>query len=271
MRHTHSKQATFQNTVWKYYHDNKRSMPWRDSHDLYSVLVSELMLQQTQVPRVLVKFQEFTTRFPSFEALAKAPLADVLIAWQGLGYNRRAKFLHNAAKMIVERGEPTTQVELELLPGVGRNTAAAIMAYVYNKQVSFIETNIRTVYIHEFFADHTEVNDAAILALVEQTVDTKNPREWYWALMDYGTYLKSQKKGSIRKSTQYKKQSAFKGSLREMRGMIIRMLQHGPMSIESIAERYDARFLPALEGLVRDGLVEQHESVICLTAHTQES
>jgi A/G-specific adenine glycosylase len=229
------------------------------------------MLQQTQVQRVLPKFETFMRRFPTVESLAHAPLAAVLIEWQGLGYNRRAKFLHEAAKQIVERGEPTTQQELESLPGVGRNTAAAIRAYVFNEPVAFVETNIRTVYIHEFFANAETVTDDEILELVRITCDIDNPREWYWALMDYGTYLKSQKLGSIRKSRSYKKQSTFKGSLREMRGKIIRLLEHGPVDTKTLDETSDERFEAALAGLISDGLVEAHESVICLTEHRQES
>lgn len=262
---------TFQKTVWDFYHEHKRFMPWRESHDLYSVLVSELMLQQTQVSRVIPKFESFMELFPSIESLARAPLSDVIIAWQGLGYNRRAKYLHQAAIRIMEFGVPTTQKELEQLPGVGRNTAAAIMAYAFNQPTVFVETNIRTVYIHEFFSDHDEVSDTEILKLVEQTCDTSNPREWFWALMDYGTFLKSQKLGSIRKSAQYKRQSVFKGSVREMRGSIIQILGDGPTDIEQMEHYSDERFTPALEGLIRDGLVEQHESVICLTAHNQQS
>lgn len=263
--------AQFQNSVWRHYHANKRVMPWRETHDLYHVLVSELMLQQTQVARVIPKFTSFMERFPTIGDLARAPLADVLIAWQGLGYNRRAKYLHEAAKLIVREGTPSTQVALEQLPGIGRNTAAAIIAYVYNMPAVFVETNIRTVFIHEFYADTGKVSDAAILELVALTCDKTNPREWYWALMDYGTFLKSQKLGPIQKSTHYKRQAKFKGSLREMRGHIIRILGSGPVDLETLNECRDERFVTAVEGLKRDGLIEQHESVICLTAHTQQS
>lgn len=261
----------FQDKVWQYYEQSGRSMPWREKHDLYSVLVSELMLQQTQVQRVVPKFESFMKRFPTLASLAQASLADVLIEWQGLGYNRRAKFLHQAVQHIVEHGEPASLYDLEQLPGVGRNTAAAIMAYVHNEPVAFIETNIRTVYIHEFFPDATEVADSQIVELVMQTVDRKNPREWYWALMDYGTHLKAQRLGSIRKSAHYKRQSTFKGSLREMRGMIVRHLRKGPTDIDVMDEQQDERFIGALEGLIKDGLVERHGSVICLTAHSEQS
>ncbi len=245
-------------------------MVWRESHDLYSVLVSEIMLQQTQVSRVIPKFQVFMKRFPSVQLLASAPLADVLIAWQGLGYNRRAKYLHEAAKQLVQVDQPTTIEELIQLPGVGRNTAAAICAYVYNQPVTFIETNIRTVYIHEFFHDRTDVTDKEILAIVTRTIDTANPREWYWALMDYGTHLKSHKLGSISRSSTYVKQSAFHGSLRQARGDILRRLAQGPVDIREIVA-IDDRYPRALQALIVDGLAEQLGDIVCLTAHTQES
>lgn len=142
--------ADFRSRVWDNYDHQRRAMPWRDDHSFYAVLVSELMLQQTQVTRVIPKFHEFMRRFPTIEILADAPLADVLIAWQGLGYNRRAKYLHEAAKAIVLCGVPQTRDELIALPGIGANTAGAIMAYAYNKPEAFVETNIRTVYLHEF-------------------------------------------------------------------------------------------------------------------------
>lgn len=261
----------FQDKVWAYYAEHKRPMPWRERHDFYSVLVSELMLQQTQVPRVLTKFADFMERFPTIEDLANAPLADVLIAWQGLGYNRRAKFLHSAAHVVVSTGEPRTLDELQKLPGIGPNTAAAMLAYIYNQPVVFVETNIRTVFLHEFFPGRSSVTDSEILVYVEKAVDQQNPREWYWALMDYGTYLKSQGKGSILRSTHYKKQPAFKGSLREVRGYIVRALAEGPVALTSLEFQDDIRFKPALQGLIDDGLVEQHDVIICLTAHNQQS
>ncbi|OYX38695.1 hypothetical protein B7Z00_01635 [Candidatus Saccharibacteria bacterium 32-50-10] len=133
----------FQDTVWATARELYRAMPWRDDPSLYHVLVSEIMLQQTQVPRVMTKYAEFMRAFPALDSLASASLADVLGVWQGLGYNRRAKYLHLAAKQIVERGEPRTLEELVALPGVGTNTAAAIMNYVYRVPTAYIETNIR--------------------------------------------------------------------------------------------------------------------------------
>lgn len=211
-------------------HELYRDLPWRHDITPYRVLVSELMLQQTQVDRVVPKFEAFMQRFPSVGALAEAPLADVLVLWQGLGYNRRAKYLHEAAQQIVELGTfPDTLDELTKLPGVGKNTAGAILAYAFNQPVFYIETNIRTVYLHHHFAKRTDVSDAEILAKLQETApfETISPREWYSALMDYGSFLKKQGLGANAKSKHYKKQPKFEGSLRQMRGMIVRELTAG--------------------------------------------
>ena len=233
-----------------------RPMPWREQPTLYYVLVSELMLQQTQVARVLPKFAEFTARFPDFEALAAASLDQVLVAWQGLGYNRRAKFLHQTAQAIMQGAPTATQADLTKLPGIGPNTAGAIMNYTYNHPTPFIETNIRTVYFHHFFAEASAVTDKQLLNLVATTMDQDNPCQWFWALMDYGTELKRQGRGRLTTSRHYKKQSRFEGSLRQMRGEIIRRQAAGE-TLEDIVQALssDPRFVPALEGLQRDGLL----------------
>ena len=233
-----------------------RPMPWRDQPTLYYVLVSELMLQQTQVSRVLPKFDEFTRRFPTIEQLATAELDEVLAAWQGLGYNRRAKYLHDAARQVVANGVPKIQQELVKLPGVGVNTAAAILNYVYEIPTPFIETNIRSVYFHHFFADREKVSDRDVLVKVAETLDYDQPRQWFWALMDYGTELKRQGYGRLAQSKQYTKQSPLAGSLREMRGEIIRRHTNGQLIEHMCAElATDPRFMKALDGLKKDGLL----------------
>jgi A/G-specific adenine glycosylase len=195
-----------------------RDMPWRQDTRPYYVLVSEMMLQQTQVDRVIPKFDAFVAAFPDEKALAKASLADVLKLWQGLGYNRRAKFLHEAAKQIVTRGGfPDDEAGLVSLPGVGKNTAGAILTYAYNTPAVFIETNVRAVYIHHFFDDGALVDDSDIRELLEKTLDRDDPRTFYWSLMDYGSWLKRQGVRASR-SKQYKKQSPLRGSVREVRG-----------------------------------------------------
>lgn len=202
-------------------------MPWRETTDPYAILVSECMLQQTQVDRVIPKFNEFIAAFPTVQSLADASFKDVLSHWSGLGYNRRALWLHESAKKICTDFDgrvPDSIDELTTLKGIGHNTAAAICAYAFNQPVVYVETNIRAVYIHHFFQDRDDVTDKEILDTVEQTLDTSSPREWYWALMDYGTYLKKTFKNPARKSKHHTKQSTFKGSRREIRGKILRYL-----------------------------------------------
>ena len=240
-----------------------RTMPWREDIRPYYVLVSELMLQQTQVARVIPKFEAFIDAFASEKELAVASLADVLIHWQGLGYNRRAKFLHEAAKEIVRRGTfPDTHEDLLKLPGVGKNTAGAILAYSFNQPSIFIETNIRTVYIHHFFNDQFDINDKQITELLKQTIDHEHPREFYWALMDYGSWLKANGVRNISSSKHYKKQSPLAGSLREMRGMIIRNLSNNT-EVEQL--KADARFEQALKDLEREGMINSDSGIIKLT------
>jgi A/G-specific adenine glycosylase len=248
----------FRELVWSEARARYRHMPWRDEPSFYHVLVSEVMLQQTQVSRALIKFAEFMEVFPTIGDLAAASLADVLRVWTGLGYNRRAKFLWQAAQQVVADGQPKTVKELERLSGIGRNTAGAIMNYVYEVPTPFIETNIRTVYIHHFFADSFDVSDKDLFALVESTIDAEQPRQWFWALMDYGSYLKSTQGGRLNQSRHYKKQSPLKGSVREVRGQIVRELAVHSMSeiMLRAAVNADERFEPALAGLVKDGLVQ---------------
>lgn len=247
-------------------------MPWRDDTRPYYVLVSELMLQQTQVDRVIPKFTAFVAVFPDERALARASLHEVLQLWQGLGYNRRAKYLHDAAKKIVDEYEgvfPSEKDTLLSLPGVGPNTAGAILNYAYAVPTPFIETNVRTVYFHHFFPEGEVVSDTELLALVEATIDVEQPREFYWALMDYGSWLKRQGAGRLRQSAHYKKQSPLKGSVREVRGQIIRELTTGPRRHADLAVRYkdDERFPVALQGLIRDRLVARDGAWVRVTEH----
>lgn len=247
-----------------------RAMPWRDDTRPYYVLVSELMLQQTQVDRVIPKFNAFIARFPNEKTLAEASLGEVLTLWNGLGYNRRAKYLHEAAKMITSDFDgafPTSYEDLIRLPGVGPNTAGAILAYAFNKPVTFVETNVRTVYFHHFFDDGNKVSDAELKQQLEKTLGTENPRQFYWALMDYGTWLKKQGVGRLQQSKHYKKQSALKGSVREVRGQIVKALAGGNLSLEALKRMvdYDERFALALTGLISDGLVMKTDGELHLT------
>ncbi len=209
-------------------------MPWRNLPDIsagmkdpYKILVSELMLQQTQVDRVIPKYESFIQKFPTFKKLSHATIPEVLQAWQGLGYNRRALYLKQTAEIVDKKYHGELPHDMDLLcefPGIGSNTAAAISAYSFNIPIPFIETNIRRIFIHFFFSKKKNIHDNEILELVVKSLDRKNPRLWYSALMDYGTYLKGQVENPNKKSKHYAKQSQFKGSDREIRGEILRML-----------------------------------------------
>ncbi len=278
----------FQDIIWQKGHELYREMPWRQDTRPYYVLVSELMLQQTQVDRVIPKFNDFIAAFPDEKSLAQASLADVLVLWQGLGYNRRAKYLHETAKQVVQLGGfPSDTMQLLQLPGIGPNTAGAIMAYAYNQPVVFVETNVRTVYFHHFFDDEMQVDDKQIKELIKQTMPTGEgkeqperrihsapgamrktvglsygPQAFYWSLMDYGSWLKKQGVGRINKSKHYKKQSPLAGSIREVRGQIIRTLTTTDMTEPILSKQLvaDHRFQPALDGLIRDGLIMRSDA-----------
>jgi len=231
--------TAFKQFIWKYYRDNGRQFAWRNIDDPYGIVISEIMLQQTQTYRVAPKYDLWIQAFPDFATLAQAPLRDVLTAWQGLGYNRRGMYTQKIAQKVMDEfnGELPSDPEILItFPGIGRNTAGSINAFAFNKPVVFIETNIRAVFIHSFFKDKDKVHDNELLPLIAQTVDQENPREWYYALMDYGVFLKQQCKNPSRKSAHHTKQSKFEGSDRQIRGQVIRLLttQPMPMSIEQL-------------------------------------
>jgi A/G-specific adenine glycosylase len=253
----------FQETIWDYYQRAARSMPWRDQPTPYFVLVSELMLQQTQVSRVLPKFQAFIKAFPNITSLSGANQAEVLAAWSGLGYNRRAKFLHQAAQKVCQDFGgilPDSLEALITLPGIGKNTAGAILTYAYNQPVLFIETNIRTVYFYHFFKDQESVSDSLVLHLLRQTMDAGHPREWYWALMDYGAYLKQTVGNNVQLSKHYVKQSKFSGSKRQIRGQVLKLLIAKPLRLDQLARHIsDARLATVLKDLQREGLLYQQD------------
>ncbi|MBN1647789.1 MAG: A/G-specific adenine glycosylase [Spirochaetales bacterium] len=217
----------FRSIVYSFYATHKRDLPWRNANDPYQIIVSEFMLQQTQVERVIEKYLHFLNKFPSFEKLAESSLRDILEIWQGLGYNRRAGYLRETAEKIVAdfSGKlPANYDSLLALPGVGRYTASALLAFAFHKPVTVIDTNIRCVYIYSFFRESMNIPDSRIENMVERTIDVDDPREWYYALMDYGAFLGRAERGINHRSSHYRKQSGFKGSDREIRGMIIKLL-----------------------------------------------
>jgi A/G-specific adenine glycosylase len=257
----------FQVMIWAQYDEHGRhDLPWRcaeanGSFNAYKIMVSEVMLQQTQVRRVIPKYHEFIEEFPTIKRLATARLGKVLRIWSGLGYNRRAKFLHLAAKAIInDHGGivPSVHSELIQLPGIGTNTAGAIAAYAYNQPAIFIETNIRSVFIDYFFDQQTIVSDQAILEYIQQTLDQKRPRQWYWALMDYGNYLKQTVPNLNQRSKHYTKQSQFQGSRRQLRGQVLRLLSNHPYSATLLDDTInDERLSRVLSELLDENLIHQ--------------
>ncbi len=233
-----------------------RDLPWRKTKDPYKILVSEIMLQQTQVERVIPFYERFIERFPTADILAKAPLHDVLLLWSGLGYNRRAKNLHRAAKIIARDGFLDQK-----LPGVGPYTAAALDAFAHNKPTVFIETNIRTVFIHSGLLQKTRtVSDKEILPLVEEALrkSKMQPRDFYAALMDYGAFLKQKGIRLNSRSKHYTKQSKFEGSYRQLRGAILRALLQKSLTLDEIIDvtgRKKSDVIRAIANLSKEGLI----------------
>lgn len=307
----------FRRLIWNHYHKHGRDLPWRPPTlklrkdkllDPYTIFVSEIMLQQTHVARVLEKYPQFIRAFPNIRALARAPLRDILRVWQGMGYNRRALYLKRAAEIIVQDyGEkiPSDPAVLAKIPGIGKNTAGAIATFAFNQPTVFIETNIRRAFIYHFGNAISEasqpmkargeptptppplpregargrvssfyssshmvvavrirkIHDREILPLVAQTLDRKNPREWYWALIDYGAALSKLVHNPNRKSAHYAKPSKFKGSHRQLRGAIIQALLQKPATLTEMIKRTDGASAPrtreCIQTLMRDGLVQK--------------
>lgn len=224
--------AEFRARVYGYWRTHGRhDLPWRLTRDPYAVLVSEVMLQQTQVARVVPYYERWLDAFPVPDALAAAPLDAVLERWQGLGYNRRALALKRSAERIASAHGgvvPHDYQALISLPGVGHATASAVLAFAWGDAHPYIETNIRAVFLHEFFADADDVPDRALMPIVEAALDRDDPRSWHYALMDYGVHLKRTVPNPSRRSRHHVRQSRFEGSHRQLRARLVRAVMAEP-------------------------------------------
>ena len=258
--------SEFRRLVYAHYRRlGRHDLPWRKTKDPYRILVSEMMLQQTQVPRVLEKYGPFIDEFPDILSLSRAPLRRVLQSWSGLGYNRRALMLKRAALEIVRHFDgslPRGFEALITLPGVGRATAGAVCAFAFQEAHPFVETNIRTVFVHHFFPGEEGVSDSRIMPFIEKTLDREDPRSWYYALMDYGVWLKKRYPNPSRRSAHHTTQSAFEGSDRQARGRIVRALteldlNRGELArVTGLESEHLSRNLVHLE---REGLVAREK------------
>ncbi|OPL13610.1 MAG: hypothetical protein AVO38_02665 [delta proteobacterium ML8_D] len=261
----------FRRTVYDYYEKYGRNLPWRATKDPYKILVSEIMLQQTQVQRVIEKYNAFIKHFPTIRRLSQASLRDVMAQWQGLGYNRRALSLHRLAGSVMDHYQgriPDDPKQLIVLPGIGRATAHAICTFAFNKPVVFVETNIRTVFIHHFFAHTSKVEDRAIIPFVHDTLDAQNPRQWYSALMDYGADLKKRFPNIGQRSSAYIRQPPFHGSDREIRGMVMRMALQPEGCCEEVLVQTNgispSRLRVVVERLLEENLVRRKNGSITI-------
>ncbi len=282
----------FQSMILDFYRQEGRSFPWRETCDPYEILVSELMLQQTQTERVVPKYLNWLQEFPTAQALAQAPFSQVLAAWSGLGYNRRAGYLQEACRQVVEDLGgvfPSSARELEKLRGVGPYTARAVATFAFNKPEVFIETNIRSVYLFLFFprdnfpsgqegshkeadeASHpVKVADSSLMPLIEVTLYHEDPRTWYYALMDYGARLKKSTANPNRRSLHYSRQSKFQGSLRQARGAIVKSLAQTQGNILSLKEIEGESGIElyslesAAESLVAEGMICRQGDLYCI-------
>lgn len=268
--------SAFRKTVLEYYAAHGRhTLPWRTSHRApYHVMVSEIMLQQTSVERVIPKFLEFCTVFPTVQALADASQSEVISRWVGLGYNRRAVYLHKAAKVIADIYDgviPDRKDVLITLPGIGPYAAASIAVFAYNSPEIVIDTNIRSIYIHHFFSGKENISDQEIVPYIADTLDQEKPYIWYSALMDYGVHLKKSVGNVSRKSKHYTKQSPLSGSRRELRGAVIRTLSQQPERNEELkskilsshpGNKHDIDSVVA--DLIRENIVVQQNGILSL-------
>ena len=255
----------FQNFIFSWWAYHKRDLPWRHTRDPHKILVSEMMLQQTQVARVLPKYDEFLFFFPDVFALAAASRAKVLRVWKGMGYNRRALFLRRAAEQIVKdyHGEfPESEKELIKLPGVGTYTARALLVFAYGEDVALVDTNIRQIITHFFFKDKLQ-KESVIQDTANQLLPAGKSWEWHQALMDYGAL-------ALERVSQ-KKSIPFKNSNRFYRGRIMDLLREKnyqePRLLVHLTEIYNKPqyfFKKILSGLARDGLLARNHGRVSL-------
>jgi len=261
----------FREIILSNYRQAGREFPWRGTGTEISpwgVMVSEFMLQQTQTDRVIPYWKNWMQKWPEPRDLAGASMEEALRFWSGLGYNRRCFYLKNSASIIVQENNgkvPDNPQALRLLPGIGPYIAGAIACFAYNYPSVFIETNIRSTIIHCFFPGKTDVKDSELFPILEKSLYKKDPRTWYYALMDYGASLKKITENPSRRSAHYVRQSPFIGSFRQARGKVIRILASmGPSNAEEIRLACDIneeKLYRVLDRLENESLVAEEKGI----------
>jgi A/G-specific adenine glycosylase len=261
--------SLFRSSILDFYAHHGRQFAWRETSDPYRILLSEVMLQQTQTSRVEPKYELFLSLWPDFSSLAKAPLDELLFHWKGLGYNRRALNLRKSAALTEQWGWtiPPDEMAIASLPGVGKATTAALLAFSYQKRSLYLETNIRRVLLTCFFSEEEQVKDKELEKLLALLVaDIEDVKSWYYALMDYGVLLKALLPNANTRSAHYTKQSVFENSNRQIRGQLIHLLADtgakDSQQIVSILSRFEQeRILSCLADLQKEGFVQEKEGV----------
>ena len=253
-----------------WYAANRRDLPWRRTTDPYAILVSEVMLQQTQVARVVPKYAEFAARFPDLKALAGAATAEVLAAWSGLGYNGRAVRLQRCARTVVEAAGagpaalPTTLDGLMRLPGIGPYTARAVLVFAHNADLAAVDANVRRVLTHALELPH-DLPAAHLQAIADAALPRGWSRDWHNALMDYGALVLTSRVTGIAPLT---RQTPFAGSRRWYRAGALRLLlARAPRTRAELARLLDippGDLAPILQSLAGDGLVTLHDDEVTL-------
>jgi len=220
-----NKREKFLKELFAWWEQNKRILPWRETKDPYKIMVSEFMLQQTQVNRVVDKYNIFVSKYRNLESLAKSKKVDLLKLWQGLGYNRRALWLKDAAIEILKMGRfPSEKEELIKLKGVGEYTSRAIPIFAFNKDYAAVDTNIKKILLSENFI-HRDDGEQEIQRLADKLMPKGSSRDYHNAMMDLGSSEKYKNTIHINR-TKIKK---FKNSNRQVRGKIISILVNNPI------------------------------------------
>ena len=274
----------FQRHILSWYRKNRRDLPFRTSIRWdkgnphypkkldrgltpYHILVSEIMLQQTQIPRVLEKFPEFMETFPDWRTLARADTQKLFTVWQGMGYWRRALYLRECANEVAHSYGGTLPKDPEVLmtlPGIGPYTSHAISCFAYQNPDAFIDTNIRRVFISFFFPNKSEVSDKEILAIAQEAVWVPNPREWHYALMDYGSIVLGNTRTLNKQSRHYSRQSKFEGSFRSYRAEVIRYLTQNKNATLGVLDKHLSpspyKTKEILAALVKDNIIQKKKS-----------